>query len=140
MTSDVDVLDGHKAVSNQPAEVETSEADLVEEPSTGDAAEQDAADGVDVEIVAGHQHAESVMAEQWTAEAWDELRDIGEASFGPLPALETVHGPDDRVEIANTAAYPWRVHASLAIVAADGSQWIGTGWFIGPHTLVTAGH
>jgi V8-like Glu-specific endopeptidase len=38
------------------------------------------------------------------------------------------------------APSPWRVHASLLITARDGSRWIGTGWFIGPHTLVTAGH
>jgi len=30
--------------------------------------------------------------------------------------------------------------ASLLITAADNSTWIGTGWFIGPHTLITAGH
>ena len=70
-----------------------------------------------------------------------DLPDIGEASFGPLPPLaETVHGPDNRVQITNTAVYPWRAHASLLITARDGSQWIGTGWFIGPHTLMTAGH
>jgi V8-like Glu-specific endopeptidase len=70
-----------------------------------------------------------------------DLPDIGEASFGPPPPLaETVHGPDDRVKITSTSIYPWRVHASLLITAADNSQWIGTGWFIGPHTLVTAGH
>jgi glutamyl endopeptidase len=51
-----------------------------------------------------------------------------------------VHGIDDRVQITNTADYPWRVHASLLITAADNSRWIGTGWFIGPHTLMTAGH
>jgi V8-like Glu-specific endopeptidase len=69
------------------------------------------------------------------------LRDVAEASFGPPPPLaETVHGPDDRVQIKNTSVYPWRVHASLIITAADNSQWIGTGWFIGPHTLMTAGH
>ena len=53
---------------------------------------------------------------------------------------ETVHGPDDRVQITNTAAYPWRVHASLLITRATTRRWIGTGWFIGPHTLITAGH
>lgn len=69
------------------------------------------------------------------------LKDIGEASFGPPPPLaETVHGPDDRVRITNTDVYPWRVHASLLITAADGSRWIGTGWFISPRTLITAGH
>jgi glutamyl endopeptidase len=68
----------------------------------------------------------------------DTLPDIATASFGPAP--ETVHGVDDRVQITNTADYPWRVHASLLITAADNSRWIGTGWFIGPHTLMTAGH
>ena len=69
------------------------------------------------------------------------LKDIGEASFGPPPpGRETVHGPDDRVQIKKTSLYPWRAHASLVITAADNSVWIGTGWFIGPHTLMTAGH
>ena len=71
----------------------------------------------------------------------DKLRDIGEASFGPPhPKAEVVHGPDNRVRITTTNIYPWRAHASLLITAADNTQWIGTGWFIGPHTLMTAGH
>jgi glutamyl endopeptidase len=76
------------------------------------------------------------------------LRDIGEASFGlPSPKAkgviatpETVIGADDRIQITNTSAYPWRVHCSLMITGADNSMWIGTGWFIGPRTLMTAGH
>ena len=84
---------------------------------------------------------ESAMAETFKAPSKSKLRDIGEASFGPPPPqAETVHGPDNRVKITNTSVYPWRVHASLLITAADGSGWIGTGWFIGPHTLMTAGH
>jgi glutamyl endopeptidase len=76
-----------------------------------------------------------------TAPDTSKLRDIAEASFGtPPPVAETVHGPDNRVQIKNTSVYPWRAHASLLITAADNSQWIGTGWFIGPHTLMTAGH
>ena len=51
-----------------------------------------------------------------------------------------MHGPDDRVQITRTQNYPWRVHCSLRIVAADNSLWIGTGWFVGPRLLVTAGH
>lgn len=75
-----------------------------------------------------------------------DLPDIAEASFGTAAratsrdVLETVHGPDDRVQINGTDVYPWRAHASLLITARDGSMWIGTGWFIGPHTLMTAGH
>jgi glutamyl endopeptidase len=67
--------------------------------------------------------------------------DVGEASFGPRDAVrEVVHGPDDRVQITNTAVYPWRAHAALRITAGDNSVWIGTGWFVGPKLLVTAGH
>lgn len=84
---------------------------------------------------------EAAMAEVYKAPNTSKFKDIGEASFGPPPpSAETVHGPDDRVKITNTSIYPWRVHASLLITAADGSNWIGTAWFIGPHTLVTAGH
>ena len=84
---------------------------------------------------------ETAMAESFRAPSTSKLRDIGEASFGPPPPrAETVHGPDNRVKITNTSVYPWRAHASLLITAADGSGWIGTGWFIGPHTLMTAGH
>lgn len=85
-----------------------------------------------------------VVKEELTAGL--DLPDIAEASFGstareiPRSVLETVHGPDDRVQITPTSVYPWRAHASLLITARDGSMWIGTGWFIGPHTLMTAGH
>lgn len=93
-----------------------------------------------IEDVEGYVRSGGNRAELWTPPIAD-LRDIGEASFGPPgPVAETVHGPDDRVQITNTAAYPWRTHCSLAITAADGSGWIGSGTFIGPRTVVTAGH
>ena len=69
-----------------------------------------------------------------------ELSDVGVASFGEPPRFESVLGTDERVRINNTRQYPWRVNVSLLITAADNSQWIGTGWFISPRTLVTAGH
>ena len=65
--------------------------------------------------------------------------DIGAASFGSV-IPETVHGVDDRRQITTTSTYPWRVHASLLITAADGSRWIGTAWFINRRVLITAGH
>jgi glutamyl endopeptidase len=84
---------------------------------------------------------ESDVAEAFSAPDTSDLRDIAEASFGPPPPqAETVHGPDNRVKITTTSSYPWRVHASLLITARDNSRWIGTGWFIGPKTLMTAGH
>jgi len=69
------------------------------------------------------------------------LVDIGRASFADRDVvLETVHGSDQRVRVTDTASYPYRVNASLLITARDGSQWIGTGWFISGRTLITAGH
>ena len=54
--------------------------------------------------------------------------------------MEVVIGPDDRTQVGNTNEFPWRAIASLLITAANGSQWIGTGWFVGPRILMTAGH
>jgi glutamyl endopeptidase len=133
----------HRPISNLPPEAteeSVAEAAAVQPPSEGsaDSAATDVADGT--ELVEGHDRKELSPTELFVAPT-TALPDIGEASFGPPPPLaETVHGPDDRVQITDTASYPWRVHASLLITAADNSQWIGTGWFIGPHTLATAGH
>lgn len=69
----------------------------------------------------------------------EHLPDAGAASFPELMP-EAVFHPDDRERITNTNELPWRVHASLRITARDGSRWIGTGWFISPRTLITAGH
>jgi glutamyl endopeptidase len=93
------------------------------------------------ESVRRRSRRETAPERHWAPPEATNLKDIGEASFGPPPPRrETVHGPDDRVQIRNTSVYPWRAHASLVVTAADNSMWIGTGWFIGPHTLVTAGH
>ncbi|MGW8554427.1 trypsin-like serine peptidase [Streptomyces tubercidicus] len=132
----------HTAVSNQPEELTTvvAEQPIFEGPSEGVQGSPTPFTSDGLEQV-GHTRSlfEEVPAETWVAPTAP-LSDIGEASFGRLDMLETVHGPDDRVQITDTTSYPWRAHASLLITAADNSQWIGTGWFIGPHTLATAGH
>ena len=135
----------HAPVSNQPDEA--SEAAVkrpaAKPPGEGSAPRVSKAGPDGSELVSGFKLLSETAALETAYEAFDTsaLRDIGEASFGELPMqIETVHGPDNRVQINNTADYPWRVHASLLITAADNSQWIGTGWFIGPHTLITAGH
>jgi glutamyl endopeptidase len=136
----------HTPVSNQP-EHETEAAKhkpVSQPPSEGKTPKTNkVADGT--EEVPGHARTEiareTALAGIFAAPSATQLRDIAEASFGPPPPVaETVHGPDDRVHITNTSIYPWRAHASLLITARDNSMWIGTGWFIGPHTLMTAGH
>lgn len=57
---------------------------------------------------------------------------------GPI-ALETVIGLDERTRIVSTDTLPWKLVCALEIDAPWGS-FVGTGWFAGPRTLVTAGH
>jgi glutamyl endopeptidase len=54
--------------------------------------------------------------------------------------IESGIGQDDRVLINAPEKHPWRMICSLEIKGSSGSGGIGTGWFIGPKTLVTAGH
>ena len=128
-------------VSNQPVEAAPLPTKAASRPpSEGKDPKTSAPKQDGTEGVAGHKRTVRALGETFTAPS-SQLPDIGEASFGPPPKItETVHGPDDRVQITNTSVYPWRAHASLLITAADNSMWIGTGWFIGPHTLMTAGH
>jgi V8-like Glu-specific endopeptidase len=53
--------------------------------------------------------------------------------------LETVIGADDRTRILETHLAPWRMICALEIESLFGS-FIGTAWFAGPKTLITAGH
>ena len=137
---------GHTPISSlskEAAEAPTPKASESKPPAEGKNPKTPKARADGSEGVKGFKLklTESAMAESFKAPKTTKLKDIGEASFGPPhPSAETVHGPDNRVRITNTDVYPWRAHASLLITAADGSGWIGTGWFIGPHTLMTAGH
>ena len=67
------------------------------------------------------------------------------ASFEAAPparedAHEVVIGADDRIQITGTAAHPWRMNCSLLIESKTGKFYVGTGWFISPRTVMTAGH
>lgn len=53
---------------------------------------------------------------------------------------ESAHGTDDRVEVANTERAPWRSICHLEVTFTTGKVSYATGWFIGPRTVVTAGH
>ena len=92
-------------------------------------------------LLAAESAAEAAGVMSTKAPDTSGLSDVGAASFGaPAAMIETVHGVDNRIKIANPSVYPWRAMASLLITAADNSQWVGTAWFISPRTLITAGH
>lgn len=58
---------------------------------------------------------------------------------GSLVTTETVIGVDERTRVLDTEPAPWRMICSLTINAPFG-MFIGTGWFAGPKTIITAGH
>jgi glutamyl endopeptidase len=55
--------------------------------------------------------------------------------------LESVVGQDDRIKIEDASLHPWRMIASLSIYPQSGAGALtGSGWFIHPRVLLTAGH
>jgi V8-like Glu-specific endopeptidase len=73
---------------------------------------------------------------------------VGKGKSGPLPrataartGLESIIGPvDERVRILDTELPPWRMICALEMRGPTGAGAIGTGWLVGPRTVVTAGH
>ena len=54
--------------------------------------------------------------------------------------IETIIGADDRVRITHTTRVPWRHYCALRITFPSGATYRGTGFFIGPRAVATAGH
>lgn len=132
----------HEPVApDQEVDDEVSTEQTSDAPGTGDGGEQTSVEGLELEPVAAAMAEAFALAATATAPDTSALHPVGEATYGPPdPRTETVQGPDNRVQITGTGSYPWRAHCSLLITANDGSRWIGTGWFIGPRTVATAGH
>ncbi len=66
---------------------------------------------------------------------------LPDASYGSRLALESIIPPtDDRQPVADSDAAPWRWICALHITAQTGRHLLGTGWFLGPRTVATAGH
>jgi glutamyl endopeptidase len=131
----------HAPITNIAPSESTVTAPRLSPGSTGFGDEAEADESGLVEAVDRTELEASLeSAEEFVAPDLSGLEDIGVASFGPPPQFEAVIGTDERVRITSTKQYPWRVTASLLITAADNTQYIGTGWFISPRTLVTAGH
>lgn len=123
-----ELANGHEPVAGTGAGGE-AETDTLTRPEMGSAAAADTAAEVYTEAPGG-----GVVTEV-------EGQDAGVETAMPQPVLpEIVHGADDRVKIGNTTAYPWRTICHLEITAANGRRYIGSGAFIGPRVVLTAGH
>jgi|SRR5688572_8218253 len=59
----------------------------------------------------------------------------------PGNVFESILGDvDRRKQILETEMSPWRMICSLNIVSETGLEYVGTGWFASPRTVITAGH
>jgi V8-like Glu-specific endopeptidase len=88
-----------------------------------------------------HETEEFVIEnEEELQEAWFGSYDTNNQEFIAPKAIESIIGTDDRVRINTTNKYPWRAICSLLITTKTNKNYIGTGWFISPRTVVTAGH
>lgn len=57
-----------------------------------------------------------------------------------ISPLESVIGADERQRILDTHLSPWNMICALRMRGPSGGGAIGTGWLIGPRTVLTAGH
>ncbi|HEX8219339.1 MAG TPA: serine protease [Chloroflexia bacterium] len=90
--------------------------------------------------VALRASATSLLRDHARSNAGSPMFAVGPESAATPDVFEVVIQADDRVQINNTKVVPWQWICSLLITAGDGSGWIGTGWLIGPRTVITAGH
>jgi len=70
----------------------------------------------------------------------EELTELAPAERAEYTSPESVCGQDDRVKISPCTAIPWRWICQLIITMPNGAGFRGTGWFIGPKCVMTAGH
>jgi glutamyl endopeptidase len=61
------------------------------------------------------------------------------ASISNQAITESIIRTDDRIRVLDPETLPWRMICSLEIQGVSGGG-IGTGWFAGPKTIITAGH
>jgi V8-like Glu-specific endopeptidase len=70
----------------------------------------------------------------------DELNELRPAEEAEYSAPESVCGRDDRVRVSPATSAPWRWICQLIITMPNNAGFRGTGWFIGPRCVMTAGH
>lgn len=75
--------------------------------------------------------AERFLVRGTSAEPLSEPKSLFESILGDV---------DRRQQILETEASPWRMICSLDILSQSGFPYVGTGWFVGPRTIITAGH
>jgi len=131
-----DETEMHEAVSNEGDE-SGGEA--------GEEIEEDDFEGVEeagIEEIEGFDQSYALNEGDESEEVvlTKELKDLPEAGTEEFEDPESVCGRDGRVRISPATRIPWRWNCQLIITKANGTRSRCTGWFIGPRTVMTAGH
>ncbi|GEM_PF-497613 len=136
--SATELTGGDEAGAESAGELDAGEIELLGQMLQATAAEESAD-----ELADRFAELQSVLPDA------ERFSDAEYASFKALPSmealqfgdvLESVCPPDNRIRITNTTQIPWRWNCQLIMTLASGNKATCTGWLIGPHTVMTAGH
>ena len=134
--AEAELEDGHEEVFGGSEMPPPEEVDELTAPETGEATE--ASEG---EVYTESASEGGIPLEE--VEGFDQ-ECIGEEGNFSLELEdmnpERVFPPDNRVRVGNTRPYPWRTICHLEIYTRTGARGGGTGVFIGPRVVLTAGH
>lgn len=112
-------------------------------PSTPSEYLPEMAESTGIVVVADNVGYEGAVEHGWIGNApgahspatdWLEL--AGEVTLDPSAVI----GQDNRTRVTPTTSYPWRAIARLVMTFPNNKTYVGTGFFIGPHTVITAAH
>lgn len=131
--------DGHESVASE--EVESSLEELSESSFEGSSELEDVP-GLNIDKVFQESFemlgAAEAIGEEITP--YEELVNLPPIEQFIFEQPESVCGQDTRVQISSTTRSPWSWNCKLVIHAANGVKYHGTGFLIGPCTVMTAGH
>lgn len=73
--------------------------------------------------------------------AWGlEFGQVAQEQPSVVELLQNVMGQDDRKQVADARQFPWNRICYLRLHYQSGTTAVGTGWMVGPRTVLTAGH
>jgi V8-like Glu-specific endopeptidase len=94
----------------------------------------------ELEALVGFDPSRAINEGMPTPVVTEDLEELKPAELTEYAFAESVCGRDDRVRVSPATAIPWRWICELIITMPNGAGFRGTGWFIGPRCVMTAGH
>lgn len=124
----------HAAVSSEAQSLDLG-TDRVAADNKGESADKG-----EIEAVKGFDASRALEGAADSESMAAAVADLPDAATTVYMQPESVCGSDDRVRITPATNIPWRWICKLFITFPDNARFVGTGWFIGPRTVMTAGH